>query len=110
MASYGAAAGLVIQRTDWVTAPACFEHFDTPSCQPPTVPTAALFPLCATTVTPNLSLTGVVRLAEYAYGQLRMNAAFPESNAFRASSSWYVVTPCGTMFPTQLRWRLRIAA
>src|SRR5206468_12858170 len=87
MASYRSTAGLVIHRTNSVAAPTCFEYFVTPSCQPPTVPTDGLFPVCGRTVTANLPLTGVVWLAEQAYGQLRMNAALPESNAFPASPS-----------------------
>src|SRR5690349_6802160 len=87
----------------------CFEYFDTASCQPPTVPTDAFLPVCGSTVTSNLPLTGVVWFAAYAYGQLRMNAALPEANALRAPSSSYDVTPRGEMLPTQPRNMFRVA-
>src|SRR5215207_510174 len=86
-----------------------FENLDTPSCQPPTVPTEGAPAPCGRTVTSNLPLTGVSWFAEYAYGQLRRKAALPLANALRASSSWYDVTPRGVMVPTQLRWRFSIA-
>jgi hypothetical protein len=38
------------------------ENLDTPSCQPPTVPTDGLLPVCGRTVTSNLPLTGPVWL------------------------------------------------
>ena len=37
-----------------------------------------------------------------------MKAALPASNAFRASSSWYEVTPRGVMFPIQPRTVFRM--
>ena len=47
---------------------------------------------------------------EYAYGQLRMNAALPLTNAVCASPSWYEVTPRGVVTPMFARNRSRIAA
>ena len=40
---------------------------------------------------------------EYAYGQLRMNAALPSTNAVWASPSWYVVTSRGVILPIWAR-------
>src|SRR5256714_14867911 len=99
---------MVRYPTSAVAAPLCFEYFETPSCQPPTVPTEWPPVACGRTVTLNFPSTGVPLLAEYAYGQLRMKAALPASKAFRASSSWYEVTPRGVMLPTQPRTVFRI--
>src|SRR5437763_5722351 len=97
-------------RTNSIEAALCFEYFETPSCQPPTVPTDGPFAPCGSTVTLNLPFTGVVWLAEYAYGQFRMNIASPAANTLRAPSSSNEVTPRGVILPTCWRIASRIWA
>src|SRR5262245_21733594 len=88
IASYRSTAGLVRYLTSSTAASGCFEKLDTPSCQPPTVPTGAFAPVRGSVVTSNLPLTGPVWPIAYAYGQLRMNAALPAVKACSASPSW----------------------
>src|SRR6266496_5482931 len=91
----------------------CFEYLLIASCQPPTVPTAWPPELCGSVVTLNFPTIfdwlGSVP-SEYAYGQLRMNAALPARNAVCASPSWYDVTPRGVIFPICARNESRTAA
>ena len=53
---------LVRYRTSSIAAALFFENDETPSCQPPTVPTDGLLPDFGRTVTSNLPLTGPVWL------------------------------------------------
>src|SRR5690242_3233915 len=68
----------------------CVEYFDTPSCQPPSVPVdLPSAPPLGSAITPTLPLIGLslAFTSDQAYGQLRMNTALPDWKAPRAPSS-----------------------
>src|SRR5207253_3161845 len=83
-------SGLVRYIARSTAALAFFEYLLTAHCQPPSVPVfLPSAPPLGSAITPTLPFVGLSGAWEsaHAYGQLRMNTAFPDWNAPRASSS-----------------------